>query len=153
SLKSHGGCGMNEDSIFAAALSKRTATERAAFLDEACGSNASLRQELESLVQAHDQAGDFLAEPLVKAVPAAALLPAGVDEKAETLDPPPPAEEPGTLIGPYRLLQQLGEGGMGAVYVAEQEKPVKRRVALKVIKPGMDSARVLARFASERQAL
>jgi serine/threonine protein kinase/tetratricopeptide (TPR) repeat protein len=144
---------MSEDSVFAAALSKRTAAERAAYLDEACKGNAALRQEVEALLQAHDQAGGFLAEPLVKAVPTSALPPAGADEKAETIDPPSQAEAPGTLIGPYRLLQQLGEGGMGAVYVAEQQEPVKRRVALKVIKPGMDTAQVLARFAAERQAL
>jgi serine/threonine protein kinase len=144
---------MSEDGIFAAALSKRTAAERAAYLEEACGGNAGLRQEIEALLQAHEQAGDFLAEPFVKAVPTATLAPAGVDEQAETIDPPSLAEAPGTAIGPYRLLQRLGEGGMGAVYVAEQQEPVKRRVALKVIKPGMDSAQVLARFAAERQAL
>jgi hypothetical protein len=66
---------------------------------------------------------------------------------------PAGAERPGTVIGPYRLLEVLGEGGMGTVYVAEQEQPVKRRVALKVIKPGMDSAQVIARFEAERQAL
>ena len=66
---------------------------------------------------------------------------------------PPLVEGPGSQIGPYRLLQQIGEGGMGAVFMAEQERPVRRRVALKVIKPGMDSAQVLARFEAERQAL
>ncbi len=144
---------MNEDILLAAALSKPTATERAAFLDEVCKGDDALRQKLQARLHAHDQAGDDPAESVAKVVPTSDSPSAGVEEKAETLDSPPPAEEPGTLIGPYRLLQLLGEGGMGAVYVAEQEKPVKRRVALKVIKPGMDSARVLARFASERQAL
>jgi serine/threonine protein kinase/tetratricopeptide (TPR) repeat protein len=144
---------MSEDSIFAAALSKRSAAERAAYLDEACGSNATLRQEIVALLQAHDQAGAFLAEPFVKAVPSSPLPPGGVEGKVETIDSPPQAESPDTLIGPYRLLQRLGEGGMGEVYVAEQQLPLKRRVALKVIKPGMDSAHVLARFAAERQAL
>jgi serine/threonine protein kinase len=144
---------MSEDSVFAVALSKRTAAERAAYLDEACKGNAALRHEVEALLQAHEQAGDFLAEPLVKAVPTSDLPSAGPEEKSQSIDPSFQAEAPGTLIGPYKLLQLLGEGGMGAVYVAEQQQPVKRRVALKVIKPGMDTARVLARFAAERQAL
>src|SRR6516162_4649469 len=67
--------------------------------------------------------------------------------------PPPMRDGPGTVIGPYKLLQQLGEGGMGVVFMAEQTEPVRRRVALKVIKPGLDSAQVLARFEAERQAL
>ena len=65
----------------------------------------------------------------------------------------PPAEHPGTLIGPYKLLEQIGEGGMGVVYMAEQQTPVRRRVALKIIKPGMDTRQVIARFEAERQAL
>src|SRR5262249_7981389 len=65
----------------------------------------------------------------------------------------PVREGPGTLIGPYKLLEQIGEGGMGLVFVAEQQQPVRRRVALKVIKPGMDSRQVVARFEAERQAL
>src|SRR5262245_54503262 len=133
---------MSEDSVFAAALRLRTAAERAAYLDEACGGNTALRQEVEALLQAHEEAGDFLAVPFVKAVPTADFPPASGGEKAETIDPPSPAEAPGTSVGPYRLLQRLGEGGMGAVYVAEQQEPVKRRVALKVIKPGMDTAHV-----------
>jgi serine/threonine protein kinase/tetratricopeptide (TPR) repeat protein len=144
---------MNEDSVFAVALSMPTAAERAAYLDDACKDNAALRHEVEALLHAHEQAGDFLAEPIVKAVPTSALPSAGPEDKPQTIDPPFQAEAPGTLIGPYKLLQLLGEGGMGAVYVAEQQQPVKRRVALKVIKPGMDTARVLARFAAERQAL
>jgi serine/threonine protein kinase len=64
-----------------------------------------------------------------------------------------PIEGPGTLIGPYKLVRQIGEGGMGAVYVAEQTRPVQRVVALKIIKPGMDSRQVIARFEAERQAL
>jgi serine/threonine protein kinase/tetratricopeptide (TPR) repeat protein len=144
---------MSEDSVFAVALSMPTAAERAAYLDEACKDNAALRHEVEALLHAHEQAGDFLAEPIVKAVPTSDLPSAGPEDKSQSIDPPFQAETPGTLIGPYKLLQLLGEGGMGAVYVAEQQQPVKRRVALKVIKPGMDTARVLARFAAERQAL
>src|SRR5207248_4411968 len=70
-----------------------------------------------------------------------------------TVDAPPLVERPGTVIGPYRLMEQIGEGGMGLVFVAEQEEPVRRKVALKVIKPGMDSRQVIARFEAERQAL
>ncbi|MFL5240707.1 MAG: protein kinase domain-containing protein [Gemmataceae bacterium] len=144
---------MSEDSIFAEALRKRTAAERTAFLNEACGANTALRQEVEALLLAHDQAGDFLAEPFIQTAPTAPVPLAGEAVSAETMDSPSQSEAPGTSIGPYRILQRLGEGGMGAVYVAEQQEPVKRRVALKVIKPGMDSAYVLARFAAERQAL
>ena len=68
-------------------------------------------------------------------------------------EPRPILEGPGSRIGPYRLLQEIGEGGMGVVYMAEQEKPVRRRVALKIIKPGMDTSQVIARFEAERQAL
>src|SRR5207244_2312203 len=91
------------------------------------------------------QPGSFLDAPAPAAGPTLAqLLPPSADE---------PAEAPGGTVGPYKLLQKLGEGGMGTVYSAEQEHPVRRRVALKVIKAGMDSARVIARFEAERQAL
>src|SRR4051794_31420906 len=121
-------------SIFGRAL-EIEAADRAAYLDEACGPDAALRAEVEGLLHALDQAGGFLRRPGV------------------TTPERPPAEGPGTRVGPYKLLQQLGEGGMGAVYLAEQTEPVKRKVAVKIIKPGMDSALVLARFEAERQAL
>jgi serine/threonine protein kinase len=125
--------------IFLAAVEK-PAAERAAFLQEACGADAGLRQRVEALLHAHDQPGSFSA---------AAAPP------VETADEPPPTApaEAGRQIGPYKLVQKLGEGGMGAVWVAEQAAPVKRRVALKLIKPGMDSAQVIRRFEAERQAL
>jgi serine/threonine protein kinase len=126
---------MTEASIFAAALEKATDEERAAYLAEACAGNEPLRRRVEALLRAH-------AEP-------DAIL----DPPASTVDDTPIPEQPGSRIGPYKLLQKLGEGGMGTVYMAEQEEPVKRRVALKIIKAGMDSARVLARFEAERQAL
>jgi serine/threonine protein kinase/tetratricopeptide (TPR) repeat protein len=129
---------LSPESIFAQAIEIPSAEDRAAFLDQVCQNDAGLRQELEKLVGDHFRAGQFLERP------AAHLLP--------TVDHPV-RERPGTRIGPYKLLEQIGEGGMGLVYVAEQEQPIKRRVALKVIKPGMDSRQVIARFEAERQAL
>jgi serine/threonine protein kinase len=130
---------MNERSIFAAALDITDPAERAAYLDQACGQQPGLRQHIDELLAAQDKLGSFLARP-----PA---VPQG------TLAYEPVAEGPGTRIGPYKLLQQIGEGGMGVVYMAEQEQPVRRKVALKIIKPGMDSRQVVARFEAERQAL
>jgi WD40 repeat protein/serine/threonine protein kinase len=126
-------------SLFGRALEISSPAARAAYLDEACIGSASLRAEVDGLLQAHDQAGSFLKHP----GPAAANTTAGATA----------VEGPGTRIGPYKLLQQIGEVGMGAVYMAEQEQPLRRRVALKIIKPGMDSAQVIARFEVERQAL
>jgi serine/threonine protein kinase/Tfp pilus assembly protein PilF len=137
--------------IFLAAVEKPGPDERRAFLEEVCGADAELRLRVEALLRRHEQAGGFLESPPSDLVPTAA------SGRGGAADPPgPPAaapEAPGNRIGPYKLLQQLGEGGMGIVYLAEQEEPVKRRVALKIIKAGMDSARVLARFEQERQAL
>src|SRR5260370_40007303 len=130
---------MNERDIFIAALNKQNAAERALFLDGACGSNADLRERVEALLRDHDQLGSFLESPAGPPV--------------ATVDEPSVAECPGTVIGPYKLLQQIGEGGMGTVFMAEQTQPVQRKVALKVIKPGMDSRQVIARFEAERQAL
>jgi serine/threonine protein kinase len=130
---------MNEHELFAAALEIDAPAERSAYLDRACGGEDGLRARVEALLRAHDQAGSFLAAPPV-AAPA-------------TLDAPRPLEGPGTIIGPYKLLQAIGEGGRGTVYMADQARPVKRLVALKLIKPGTDSRQVLARFEAERQAL
>jgi len=130
---------MTEREVFLAALKQSTAGERAAFLDQACGSDANLRGQIEALLAEHEQLGSYLEAPVA----------AG----QRTLDEPPATECPGTVIGPYKLLQQIGEGGMGTVYMAEQTKPVQRKVALKLIKPGMDSRQVIARFEAERQAL
>ena len=132
----------NVKSIFLAA-SEKPAAERAAFLDEAVGGDAALRVRVEALLKAHDNPDSFLKE-------AAAEFGATIDlSPAEQ----PLAERPGTLIGPYKLLEQIGEGGMGVVYMADQQAPVRRRVALKIIKPGMDTRQVIARFEAERQAL
>ena len=116
---------------------------RTAFLDRACGSDAALRQEVESLLAAHEQAGDFLLHP----------DPIGAVAAQKTMCIPPLSELTGTRIGHYKLLEQIGEGGFGVVWMAEQEEPVRRRVALKIIKLGMDTKEVVARFDAERQAL
>src|SRR5262249_27228275 len=123
------------------ALDLSSPDERAAFLDRECASDLALRGQVEAMLQAHFEGDSFLEKP------AAALGP--------TIEYPPEgcSEGPGTLIGPYKLLQQIGEGGMGIVYMAEQQEPVRRMVALKIIKPGMDSCQVIARFEAERQAL
>jgi eukaryotic-like serine/threonine-protein kinase len=140
------------ESIFLAALEKRSPEDRAAYLDEACGGDEDLRRRVERLLDAHPKVGDFMEKP---AAVAAATQPSAEEpaQQAATLPPRPVTEGPGSRIGPYKLLQQIGEGGMGVVYMAEQERPVHRRIALKIIKPGMDSDLVIARFEAERQAL
>jgi serine/threonine protein kinase/Tfp pilus assembly protein PilF len=138
--------------LFSKALGCQTAEEQAAFLDQACQGDAGLRAQLEDLLQAHREAGSFLQEP-------SADIPSRVgDGRAEvkgglTVDEQPPGERPGTVIGQYKLVEQIGEGGMGAVWMAQQTEPVKRLVAVKLIKAGMDSRQVEARFEAERQAL
>ena len=114
-------------------------SERSAFLERACGDDVKLRQQVEGLLQAHDSAGDFLETPPPDALESGPELSVG--------------ERIGDRIGRYKLLEQIGEGGCGVVYLAEQEVPVRRRVALKVIRPGMDTRSVIARFEAERQAL
>ncbi|HUE70758.1 MAG TPA: serine/threonine-protein kinase [Pirellulaceae bacterium] len=130
---------MDELTIFTRALDIASPAERAAFLLQACRADAQLLARVEALLQSHEIGGSFLQSHPVRGTPA-------------TVDPPLP-EKPGTQIGPYNLLQQIGEGGMGVVYMAEQSEPVQRKVALKVIKPGMDSRQVIARFEAEKQAL
>src|SRR3989454_12648838 len=134
----------SEDEIFEAALQHATREKRAAYLNEACGDDARLRERVEALLKAHDQAGEFLEQ-----------TPAGVSAKTfvVTTGMVPVTECPGDRIGRYKLRENLGEGGCGVVYVVEQEEPVRRRVALKVIKLGMDTRQVVARFEAERQAL
>jgi eukaryotic-like serine/threonine-protein kinase len=137
---------MNEASaqlmtIFAEALECPSAEERFAYLERACGGAAELRVQVEALLLAYNDAGDFLRGH------------SSLPGMCATVDEPRPTETPGTVIGPYKLLQQVGEGGMGTVFMAEQTQPVKRKVALKLIKPGMDSRQVIARFEAERQAL
>src|ERR1035441_5383692 len=129
-----------EETIFAAARQLPPA-DRAAYLNQACGDNGPLRRRIEALLNASEQSGAFLeisAAPALRRTPAASI---------------PLAEKPGDKVGRYKLLQQIGEGGCGVVYMAEQEEPVRRRVALKIIKLGMDTKSVVARFEAERQAL
>jgi eukaryotic-like serine/threonine-protein kinase len=128
-----------EEEIFEAAA-KLPASERSAYLQSACAGDAALLARIEGLLKAHDAAGNFMQEP------------AGPARKTIVLSLPPD-EKPGDMIGRYKLLQQIGEGGCGIVYMSEQEEPVRRRVALKVIKLGMDTKSVIARFEAERQAL
>jgi serine/threonine protein kinase len=129
----------SERSIFESAIGIGSPTERAAFLDQACAGDQQLRMEVEALLAVHDRMGSLHG-------------PEPTPHLAATIDDPS-TERPGTVIGLYKLLEQIGEGGMGLVFVAEQQRPVKRRVALKIIKPGMDSRQVIARFEAERQAL
>src|SRR5439155_808204 len=112
---------------------------RAACIQQACAGDDALRQRVEAFLRAHDSAGTFMDS-------------LAVDPRRET-PVVKPSEQPGDRIGRYKLLQQIGEGGCGVVYMAEQEEPVRRRVALKVIKLGMDTRQVIARFEAERQAL
>jgi WD40 repeat protein/serine/threonine protein kinase/tetratricopeptide (TPR) repeat protein len=137
--------------IFLAALEKSSATEREAFLLEVCGADQALRDQVGALLRQHEQGSDFLESPppgLVQTVDSDRRDGAVPGSSAAGS-----AAAVGSRIGPYKLLQELGEGGMGTVFLAEQAEPVKRRVALKVIKAGMDSAHVIARFEQERQAL
>jgi serine/threonine protein kinase len=124
--------------IFFEALEHPTLEHLSEFLDRRCKGDAEIRHRVEELLRAHQKAGQFLG---------------GESKVGETADFPSSTEQPGGEIGPYKLLQQIGEGGMGTVFMAQQTRPVTRRVALKIIKPGMDTKAVIARFEAERQAL
>jgi serine/threonine-protein kinase len=125
-------------SIFVNAVEIAAGEQRLAYLEAQCGADQALRREVEDLLRHHGNVGGFMEEPLTS--PAAAA-------------DAPLREAPGARIGPYKLLEQIGEGGFGVVFMAEQVEPVRRKVALKVLKPGMDSKQVIARFEAERQAL
>ncbi len=145
---------MNEESILAGAAEKTTPDERAAYLNETCAGDPVLRSRIEARLHSHEQTGDLLDAAATGTLVTGDAV--GPTSPAATTNQParqPISAEIGSRIGPYRLLEQIGEGGMGVVFMAEQEKPVHRRVALKVIKPGMDSSQVIARFEAEHQAL
>jgi serine/threonine protein kinase len=137
---------MNERDIFIEAMQRPASADRQAYLELACGGDGHLRRRVEDLLAALDLAGSFLREPTVAPV-ATVEYPPGPPSKPADFEPP------GTIIGPYKLLEAIGEGGMGVVYLAEQSRPIRRKVALKIIKPGMDTKQVVARFEAERQAL
>src|SRR5262249_11432651 len=118
--------------IFLEAVENHAAAGWAAFLDRTCADQPELRRRVEVLLQAHREAGT--------------LSPGTGSDQSPPIDADHATEGPGTVIGPYKLLQQIGEGGMGTVFMAEQTQPVRRTVALKVIKPGMDTRQVVARF-------
>ncbi len=137
---------MTERTIFLDALDIADPAERKAYLDGACASNGALRRQVEALLAAHEREGSFLEPPAAAPLPGPALHTPAFELRHL-------AEGPGTVIGPYKLLEQIGEGGFGVVFLAEQQQPVRRKVALKVLKPGMDTRQVVARFEAERQAL
>jgi serine/threonine protein kinase len=148
----------NARGIFLDALDRAPA-DRVAYLDEACGGDAALRQRVEALLRAHDDPGAFLSEVKPGASEAAPGIASGATVAAapglpETADYGDPTARVGAVLaGKYKLVEKIGEGGMGSVFMAQQTEPVKRAVAVKVIKAGMDSKAVLARFEAERQAL
>ena len=125
-------------SIFLEAVEQHAPHQWGNYLDAACGQNQELRRRVEVLLRAHEQPNRILDAP--------------VPSLLQTADEPP-TEGPGTVIGPYKLIEKIGEGGFGVVYMTEQTQPVRRKVALKVLKPGMNTRQVVARFEAERQAL
>ena len=127
----------DERSIFLAAIEITSADERKMYLDGVCGNDPKLRADVGALLREHATSQGLLDVP---------------DVVAATVELPS-LEQPGTQIGPYKLLEQIGEGGMGIVYMPRRREPVRRNVALKIIKPGMDSREVVTRFEAERQAL
>ena len=125
-------------SIFCAAVDLSSPEECAAYVQRACGTDGDLHRRVEKLLDAHFRAGNFLQSP---------------DDASQQVVDAVIQERPGSVIGPYKLLEQIGEGGFGVVFMAEQQQPVRRRVALKILKAGMDTREVIARFEAERQAL
>jgi eukaryotic-like serine/threonine-protein kinase len=142
-----------EEALFEHALGLASDEARAAYLRAACGQDSALRERIEALLRAHFQAGKFLQAP-PECRREEPFLP-GLDaaQAAGQEGAPLPSETPGQKIGHYKLLERIGEGGFGEVWMAEQEEPVRRRVALKILKLGMDTRQVVARFEAERQAL
>ncbi|HEV3022603.1 MAG TPA: protein kinase, partial [Pirellulales bacterium] len=134
--------------VFLAAIEADDPAARKAILKLECGDDPDLRQRVMELLAAHDASSSLLDQ-----TSAADEVPRVGHDPTRTAAHGLISESPGAVIGPFKLLQQLGEGGFGVVYMAEQTRPVRRMVALKIVKPGMDTAQVIARFESERQAL
>jgi serine/threonine protein kinase/WD40 repeat protein len=130
---------LDEELVFNTARKIESPEARSSYLDQICNDNVALRARVQALLEVHERDASFL-----KSAPEA-----GGDEQSDTSI----KEGAGSIIGPYKLLEQIGEGGFGVVFMAEQQRPVRRKVALKVLKPGMDTRRVVARFEAERQAL
>jgi serine/threonine protein kinase len=127
---------LGEEALFHAARRIADLEARALFINQACGDDAALAERVRTLLEMHEQGSNGFEPP-----------------PAPTTGQQPVSERPGSKVGPYKLMEQIGEGGFGLVFVAEQQHPVRRKVALKIIKPGMDSKQVIARFEAERQAL
>ncbi len=148
---------MNEESLFYQALQQPGAAARSAFLDHACANQPQLRARLEKLLQAHDTPVSLFDKRAVEMDTTLDSAAGSSSDSANGEDssfaPLSATERPGTRIGPYKLLEIIGQGGMGIVWLAEQEQPIRRHVALKILKAGMDSRQVIARFEQERQAL
>src|SRR5262249_632155 len=138
---------MNERDLFMAALPIEDAAERSAYLDRACAGDTILRQRVEALLAAFEQAGSFLQQPAADPRVTSNVSRPGPWSSGN------PAGDRGPVIGSCKLVEPIGEGGMGTVWMAQQTEPVKRLVAVKLIKAGMDSKQVVARFEAERQAL
>ena len=124
--------------IFESAIEIENPAKREDYLENACKADGTLRAEVEALLEAHEKAGSFLQAPA-----------AG---PSVTLGDSPLTEGSGTTVGRYKLLEKIGEGGMAVVYMAEQKRPIRRKVAFKIIKLGLDTEQVIARFEAERQA-
>ena len=144
----------SEKSIFLSALDHESVEAREAFLRSACGEDAALRASIDALLAAHQRSANPLDRPVAEAgcVKLGSSNLAALDPTAE-IQNVDCGEDVGSTVGPYRLMEKIGEGGFGFVYVAQQDKPVRRKVALKIIKPGTGSKEVLARFDAERQAV
>src|SRR5437016_4640673 len=136
---------MSERDIFIAALQREDPAQRRAYLDGACARQPDLRRQVEQLLRLHEGAGSFLEKPAAEPPATGAFQDAAQQASS--------SEAPGAVIGPYKLIEPIGEGGMGTVWLAQQTEPVRRLVAVKLIKAGMDSRQVIARFGAERQAL
>src|SRR5262245_24943409 len=136
---------MTERDIFIAALQLDDSAERQTYLDKVCADKPHLRAQVEELLRLYEKAGTFLEKPAAPPATGGAVL--------KSADPATPAEDHGGFIGAYKVVQTSGEGGMGVVWMAAQHQPVQRKVALKIIKAGMDTRQVIARFEAERQAL